>query len=245
MGNAQVITNYWTFIQIVDLENVVKQFIDLQSQYHTLKFNLSKDETYAKEYFNSHNIANNLENTLINQLEQINPTSTISNYKRDKRGLINGLGSIIKFLTGNLHQQDAEKYDEHINKLYDNQNKIKYLLNNQITILNTSMDTFNELSQNLTHNQIVLKTKILQIESAIKTNALASANRFQILLIQMILNQITSMFRTIYAILDKVEVAISFAKLNTLHNSIIKPIYLLTELKSMYRSLIDVKLIVL
>ena len=42
-------------------------------------------------------------------------------HNRNKRGLINGLGSIIKSITGNLDSQDAERYDEIFRKIEENQ----------------------------------------------------------------------------------------------------------------------------
>ena len=51
--------------------------------------------------------------------------------KRIKRGLINGLGSIIKSISGNLDQNDAEKYDNLIDQLKNNQ-KILQNQNEQI-----------------------------------------------------------------------------------------------------------------
>lgn len=51
--------------------------------------------------------------------------------KRNTRGLVNGLGNIIKSITGNLDQNDAEKYDNLINQLKDNQ-KILQKQNEQI-----------------------------------------------------------------------------------------------------------------
>lgn len=92
-------------------------------------------------------------------------------------------------------------------------------------------------------NQSMLQSRILQIENAIKTMSfhLVTANYYYFST-QMVLNQITIIYQTIYSIFDNVEIAISFAKLNTLHNSIVRPIDLFSEIKSIEKYLTDVKL---
>lgn len=89
----------------------------------------------------------------------------------------------------------------------------------------------------------MLQSRILQIENAIKTMSfhLVTANYYYFST-QMVLNQITIIYQTIYSIFDNVEIAISFAKLNTLHNSIVRPIDLFSEIKSIEKYLTDVKL---
>ena len=64
---------------------------------------MKSNATYNREYFNSYNIIEGLESKILEQINQLNPKST-----RQKRGIINGLGSIIKCLTGNLDNEDAK-----------------------------------------------------------------------------------------------------------------------------------------
>lgn len=58
-----------------------------------------------------------------NNFEQVNQNLRL------KRGLINGLGSLVKSLSGNLDNDDAIKYDTAISELYDNQRDISITLN--------------------------------------------------------------------------------------------------------------------
>lgn len=109
-------------------------------------------------------------------------------------------------------------------------------------MLNSSINNFNGLARNLSHNQLILESRILQIQHAIKTTSIQLANNYYYFLTQMVLNQITAIYQTIYNIFDKVEIAISFAKLNTLHNSIVRPIDLFSEIQSIEKYLTDVKL---
>ena len=60
--------------------------------------------------------------------------------------------------------------------------------------------------------------------------ALHEANSHKYFLTYTIINQIIAIYQSIYNILDKIEVSITFAKLNILHNAILNPKELLTEI---------------
>lgn len=83
----------------------------------------------------------------------------------------------------------------------------------------------------MAHNQLILQSRILQIEQVLNTVELKNIETYNYFLIEMVISQITTAFEVIYGILEKIEIAITFSKLNTFHNSIIKPEELLNEIK--------------
>lgn len=64
--------------------------------------------------------------------------------KRMKRGLINGLGTVIKSITGNLDQEDAEKIDEKINGIIGKQITDEETLKENLQILQSSISIYNK-----------------------------------------------------------------------------------------------------
>lgn len=194
--------------------------------------------SYKKSFHNSYTLAQSFENKIITQINQLNPLFKT----RPKRGLINGLGSIIKSITGNLDQEDAQKYEEAIKILSNNQNKIKTIVQDQISLLDKSIQIFQNNIQNLTRNQIALKQRIDQIEDLLQTMESESIGTYYYFFIEMIISQIITEFQIIYDILEKLETAITFSKLNTFHNSIIEPKELLIEIQSISKYLINNKL---
>lgn len=94
----------------------------------------------------------------------------------------------------------------------------------------------------MSHNQIILETRIQEIEININNILVNEANNYQYFLTYSILTQITFLFQNIYDILEQIEIASTFAKLNTLHNSIINPFDLLKEIKETSKLLIDTQL---
>lgn len=185
----------------------------------------SKYENYNEEFFNSYHLAFSLENKIFTQITQLNPS-----HVRSKRALINGLGSVLRFITGNLDQSDAERYDTAIETLSKNQFTIKTLMNDQITLLEKSIKTFNQSIQTLAHNQIVLNSRIIQIQDAIKSTELKNIETYTYFLIHTVLTQITTAYQEIYDIFERIEVAITFSKLNIFHNAIIPSHELLKEI---------------
>lgn len=150
--------------------------------------------------------------------------------KRQRRGLINGLGNIIKSLTGNLDQEDARRYDSEIDTLKQNQNNIKLSMDKQLSLLHKTINNFEEVAKNISHNQLILKKHIDIIAETINSIRSDMSTLREYYRIQMVLTQISMMYQNIYDILEQIEVAISFAKVNNFHNSIVKPSELLEEL---------------
>lgn len=150
---------------------------------------------------------------------------------KHKRGLVNALGSIVKAISGNLDQDDAERYDKAINTLSQNQIKVKTLIKDQITLFQKSIQTFQSSIKNLTENQMILKNRIDEIEKYLKNKAIENIGTYSFFFIEMVISQITTEFQIIYDILEKIEIGITFSKLNVFHNSIIDSNELLTEIK--------------
>lgn len=229
--------DHWTFIQIFDITGLTNEFSLLQQAFNNIKSLLknSNHTEYEREFKNSYKIIDILNSKISSQIKRLNPQF----YKRYKRALIDGLGSIIKSITGNLDYRDAERYDLAINTLTNNQNEIKTLMKDQITLLQRSINKFKNNIQNLEHNQIILKSRILQLEQVIRTIKMKEVDTHFYFLLQMLITQISGSFQIISNTLNDVEVAITFSKLNSFHNYIVDPDILLNELievKNLYKN---------
>lgn len=87
---------------------------------------------------------------MLPRIHQINPLYS----HRPKRALFDGLGVVIKTITGNLDYKDGEKYDKIIEHLH-------------VTILKGTVKNFDEHAERLAKNQLILKTKIDQLQSLV------------------------------------------------------------------------------
>lgn len=155
------------------------------------------------------------------KLNQLLPNS------RTKRGLINGLGSIFKSITGNLDNEDGERIQQHLKKVDKNQLTLKQIMESQITLTTKAIEKFESTITNLTTDQLVLRSRILQLELALKNQKLELYHRIQF---NNVYTQINSMAQSILQILETLEEAVAFAKINVMHPSIIEPEDLLDSL---------------
>lgn len=192
------------------------------------------EETFKLQLKNTYSLIENLQKQVTNQISQLVPQF---NNERHKRGLIDGLGSIIKTITGNLDQNDAYRYDNAISKLSKNDQKIKSLINEQITLVKSTIRNFDNQINNVSANQKILNSRISRLEKLIVETKRNETNHYKYFLTYITLNQVLTEIQIIYNILEKLETAITFSKLNTFHNSIINPNLLLKEIKSINKHL--------
>lgn len=155
----------------------------------------------------------------ISQTEHKFSQITSSTNIRQKRGLINGLGSIWKSITGNLDQEDADRYDKVIIQLKDNQKKIVNVADQQISLTQKALHVFNDSMVKLQHNQIRLNERILQISDIMEQIHIEIVENHTFIMINAIFNQLLASIEIISQILNTIENAITFSKLNTLQST--------------------------
>lgn len=145
------------------------------------------------------------------------------NYIREKRGLINGLGSIVKAITGNLDADDAIKFEQEISSLksYAKQSQQNQKLN--IGIMENFMKNYESELKKIHTNQHIIAETIVKINNNISD----LSNRINLLQVYV---QLENNFQQIYDKISLLEIAITFASLNNLHPSIVDPNQLLNEL---------------
>lgn len=146
-------------------------------------------------------------------------------HRRNKRGLINGLGNIIKAITGNLDSEDAERYEKLFEKINNNQ-KLLQKQNLETIKLNKEMiDKFNKQLENIKYNELILESRIKQINQFVQE----TLDWKTITLIKSIFNQLILLTINLNEIINEIETSLTFCNLNKVHSSIIT----LKELKDL------------
>lgn len=100
-------THYHTYLQYIDLDVIESKINSTYMQLETYKTRLT-NETYL--------LFENQIDHLLTSLNKVNIQLKSLEPVRAKRGLVDGFGSIIKSITGNLDHSDAEHYDNLIKK---------------------------------------------------------------------------------------------------------------------------------
>lgn len=88
-----------------------------------------------------------------------------------KRGLINLVGNIIKGAFGTLDENDAEYYNNAINKVNSNEKHLLDLLKQQVQVAKSTLTNFNNTITNFNHNKVIFNdnlNKLSQFMSELK-----------------------------------------------------------------------------
>lgn len=220
LGTAKIQNSNHVLIHYFELSPLIDEFEKLLSQHDKIKTMTLADQTYKTEISNYLKISQ-YSIDIINEKLQI---FTKSN--RSKRGLVDGLGTIIKQLTGNLDSEDGRNIQNSINEIKKTQNKLIEQINKQYSINNEIIQKFNYTVTNIRHNEILLTSRLMQLEKIISdTN-----DHLDVLFAKDIFNQLIHLFNIIISILQDLENSITFCQINILHPSIITNSELLIEL---------------
>lgn len=231
LGVGKIIYNKHTFLHYINLES-------LETQVEQIRHNIIQIKKNTPEEFNI-----NLRTILHNVRSEIDEKFNTLSYKfknlvpylktRSKRGIINGVGTVHKWLFGTLDAEDGQRYDDAINKLEHNQQTIYNGLENQISLSNRMIDKFNDTLSTIYHNQLRINNAMTN--QSFQQNITHSQSTKLITTIS-IAQLITSNCLTLIEFIDQINDAIIFAKLNSVNPSIID----LAEIKNMQEELIKI-----
>lgn len=248
-GKALVQESSWTLIKTLD-------YSPLLYNYNTLKNNLLntiallKNEHYLVPHGNSsatEYITLNYENQLLLVQQYLEKADQLINQlfpeiyikTKSKRSIADGLGDIIKFITGNLNAEDGKRYDELIDKLIKSSDTQKLVLQEQTQILNETINTFSINIKNLARNQKLLnenlnkiildtKLKVYDILGTISTYA--------------ILDQSIQSLELFILTCTDLETSLTFAQNRQLHLALIDNNDLLSALEDISENLQELQL---
>lgn len=209
ISNSQYISMY--HINISSLELCIEQ-----SKYLLSKLNLTISNEYNKNDF-MYMTQSKLNQTFdyLKLIEQ----NTLILYRhkiRNKRGLINIVGKVNKWLFGTMDSDDEERYDSYLKTINQNQQNINNDFRNEQTILKEVIDSYDKQMTIITNNQNTILTKLNIIEK--QTLDISHA-----LYLSLILDNIIIQVNKINHLVNNIENAISFAQANIMHNTILSP----------------------
>lgn len=209
LGTMRLTTHHHTFLQYVDLNDIEDKVSQIQGQLLTYKDRLIND-TYTLYEIQIDYLLTKLNKILI-QLQTIEPNRT-------KRGLVNGLGSVIRSITGNLDYSDALKYDEALRLLQVNQDSTVSNFNKHISLSKEWMAKHSNALEQLVLNQEKINSTLqLILNSNIhKESSLIKYARFAQLL-EIASENTEDLMQEIL----RVENSLAFIRLSTTHHTMI------------------------
>ncbi|CAH1103035.1 unnamed protein product [Psylliodes chrysocephalus] len=213
-GQAKIQTSRHDFIHYYPLQPIADEIASIEQEYMVVTRAIQNSTyKYSRDLVN-------FDQALRYQLRSVKEKfSSISPFSRPKRGLIDGLGSVIKSITGNLDQEDAKYYNKAIKTLAENEKNIVSQLNHHISLNTRVMEKFQETISLITHNQDKIANEINEIKQKIDY---INFNFSQYLQTKNVVDQLNIILQIILQLLNDLEEAVNLAKINILHNSLIK-----------------------
>lgn len=205
LGPTRVQYTHHTFLHNYPLRKIGIKINQLESS-----LNAFQDKTKGKLAMNMMIECEYVSNRLIKlkgQIRTIHP-DILDSRNRQKRGIINALGSVFKFISGNLDASDGARYDKLLTELQTNQQNLIQHYNQQLSLNKKLTQNFEENLRNISENfkRIDECIRMVRGEDQNLTNTLVM---FRIAL------------SDLHQIVSNIHTAISFASLNALHLSII------------------------
>lgn len=227
LGNAKLIYNHHTFLHYVDLKEIIIKLNNIEKYFLVLK-----------NHLNFNNITNSIsyhglaENLLLRTEYLIKITSEKLNnlhpHIRKERALLNIVGKANKWLFGSLDSDDGERYNNAISVLQTNQKSINKELKLQISLSKDLIVNYNKTISILSKNQETFQTSLNLFQKSVQD---IINNVQDYLSLQGIITQLNLDCQNLIIFLDNLEDAITFAKVNALHNSILPSFELINMLK--------------
>lgn len=211
LGATRLITQYHTYLQYIQLNDFEDNINLLQHQLQTYQSRLPND-TYDLYELQINYLSKKTNKAWI-QLKSLEPDYRV------KRGLVNGLGSIVKSITGNLDHEDALRYNNVLKDLQVNQDKIISEFNNHISLNKEWMLQYTNVISQLAENQSKINATI---DLLIDSNAHAESSLLKYAKFAQLLEIIGENMEDLILELDRIENMLAFIRTETTHHSMVK-----------------------
>lgn len=227
LGPTRIISHFHSFIQIINLNNVRNR---LESVRENLS-NLAPDLNNKTSLLYAPHIK-----YLATKLNDMSDQLLTFQGKRSKRGLINGLGSIIKSISGNLDYTDALKYENAIAMLQKNENNLAMEINHQISLSKQWASQSSNVTDRIVENQKKIE-KI--INNILDNDARKEEDAIKYFHLEQLLTMLGDDIDNLSQELSKLQNLLAFIKAKSIHYSVLDYdtyIVMLNKLRSLYNS---------
>lgn len=220
--------NSWELVTYLDLSSFETNFKFLNSTFKKLKTICRNELSNLPNCKPNLNLLNQLIPN-INEKEQTLKTLFMS-YKREKRALLNIVGSTFKALFGTMDNDDATYYNDAINKVNQDERHLLDLFKQQVQVVSSTVINFNKTISDINNNKEIFSknfAKLYNFTEQLKTNnihlEIKQTVDEQFSLLTFMLSELEHEYSNIIS-------SVLFAKSNSVHPLIISPKQLLDEL---------------
>lgn len=152
----------WKLVIKLDLEALTQRYEQLEEyiQQHqlkceTLKFHVQYQQDACTNFENITRREAKYLKSLMAQIRTVHKPPT-----NQRRGIINGIGSIAKTLFGTMDADDEKQINEQLELLNNNQQTVEHAIKNQIKVINTTIAHIETLEHIVQRNEKLLQVQV-------------------------------------------------------------------------------------
>lgn len=231
INNVKFFESHWNLVSYIPLNPFSKklEFIESIFKRTIVICEIGKHRLDLKLCSSSFTLLNQMLISLTNNQKTLKDLIGQEN-RRQKRALLNIIGSVMKTLFGTLDYNDAEYYNQAIKNAESNENNLLKLLQEQVHVVKTTITNFNNTIIKLDENKGIFNKNLEIISNyTLETNKkyfsleLKQKIEEHFALLSFYITELQNEYSTLTN-------AILFAKSNNLHPFIITPQQLIEEL---------------
>lgn len=234
MGKINLISQYWTIVSYINIEPLETSLSNANATYAMTRRLCQRIEVHS-QYTNCDQFLDLIKHDLENLLLQYEGLSQLmgkySVLVRNRRGLINGIGDLSKWLFGTMSNADSIKIEDALGQLQSTQSKQSILIGQTAAIVRTSIQNFNQSFQALANSDLSLRKSIKRLEQIMDTTRNASENQHLQTSLDLHLNTLNFFCATVGLQLNKITTAILMAQNGQINPNIITPFQIIDILK--------------
>jgi len=166
LGEARIIKTFNSVAHIIELNDLTNNLNKLESSVKNLRDEDSNDSITPLQ-------------RKINQAKE--KIHSLTPNRREKRGLVDGLGNVIKKVTGNMDAEDASTIDTKFNQIFENEKTINKNLWQQIANNNDIIINFNNISKHFYKEQEKIEEYINNFKNGISKDLVVEDKRIRTL----------------------------------------------------------------
>jgi hypothetical protein len=214
LGIAKIQKNEHTFLHYYELDKIRDSIDSFNNNLLAFSNYLrTTDPKYFRNFLVSNEVLGDKFTLIVKKYNSLSASSL-----RYKRGLINGLGSVIKSITGNLDHDDAVAYTRAISILQKNQERLRSSFTQGISLNTHLIHAYNSTMSTIVNNQYKIYTQINEVAREINMTNYRLSDFIKMTSLYNLL-QINCL--NIYDLLTSLENAIALSRLHITHHSVI------------------------
>lgn len=223
LGRAKIVNGHHVLTHFYDLTALTNKTLELWKNYQQTITRLSDDP----QLLDSTKLLTMTINATYRLIDRkLNDIRVPMRETRVKRGLINGLGSVVKFITGNLDHEDELRYNSIVNHLQKNQEDLLTQIQHQYSINEAVQANFNRTIDLISKNNLELAEEINYLSTQVHLNNRRSESKALFEHYQIVLNIILDTVQDI-------ESSLVACRSNSLHPSVVDSYLLAQELSKL------------